>query len=245
LGVTMSETPPQLLVEMGDYRSHLRALDHLVGLACREAERLASVAVGPPHIVLAILNPRAGESLAARALRDCGVTYERAEELTSSYGARDGAPRTPQFNPAALHLKYLAEGIAAGLGDVEVQGEHVLLAYLWMPEQSGRAFEQLGTSREQVRDRLAELGVSLPETDLPASDPRRYGPKIEVSLDELAILLKELWYVLPQGACFTWNRDRKKGWLNLTEGLDPDDYIKQALERHQRSHYEDRDAKQR
>jgi hypothetical protein len=130
----------------------------------------------------------------------------------------------------------LAEGIAAGLGDLDVRAEHVLLAYLWMPDNSARTLEQLGTSREQVRDRVAELGVALPRAELPAPDPRRYGPDLYVSLDELSILLDELWYVLPRGASFAWNRDKEKGWVSLTEGLEPAGYVKAALDRHQQAH---------
>jgi len=236
----MNGPAPEHVADMGDHRSHLRALDRLVALASSEAVRLGSIAIGPPHLVLAILDPRAGESRAARALRDCGVTHEAAEEAVRAYAGGDAERgRTPQPNPALLHLERMAEGIAAGLGDAQVRAEHVLLAYLWMPDQSGRALTKAGTSRERVRDRLAELGVSLPRPELPAPDPRRYGPDFHVTLDELRVLLDELWHVIPQGTSFAWNRDRDRGWVSLTEGLEPAPYVESALERHRRAYFED------
>ena len=217
---------------MGDYRSHLRELDRLAHLAWQEAKRLRATVIGPEEFILAILHPEAGDSAAARVLGECGITRDAFEGFTRRHQREEEISEGPQYSPAGLHLQYLAEGIAAGLGDDEVVAEHVLLAYLWDPDHSTGQLEDLGTSREDVRIRLAALGVELPQPTLPARDPRTYGPRVEVPLDDLWILLRELWYVLPPGASFTWNHDWKTGWVAVTEGLDAEEYIQRALERH-------------
>lgn len=219
---------------MGEYRGHLRRLDHLAHLASREAKRLRSTAIGPEEYVLAILHPEAGESIAARALRDCGISREALAELTEPKRSREEIEGGPQRNPAAYFFMGTAEGIAAGLGASEVTPEHVVLAFLWDPNRSSRQLERLGASREQVRSRLAELGVELPQAELPVPDPRRWGPKVDVSLDQLWILLRELPYVLPQDAGLSFNHDWKKGWIAATEGVDLVVYIPRALARHRR-----------
>ena len=219
---------------MDEYRSHLRELDHLAHLAWQEAIRLRATVIGPEEFILAILHPEAGDSVAARVLRKCGITRDAFEGFTRRHQREEEIPGGPQYSPAGLHLQYMAEGIAAGLGDNEVGAEHVLLAYLWEPDHSARQLEQLGTSREEVRRRLAALGVDLPQPTLPARDPRKYGPRMEVPLDDLWILLRELWYVLPPGASFTWNHDWQEGWVSVTEGLDAQEYVERALERHGR-----------
>jgi ClpA/ClpB-like protein len=219
---------------MGDYRSHLRELDRLAHLAWQEARRLRCTVIGPEQFVLAILHAEASDSVAARALRECGITREGFEEVTRRQQSEDEIPGGPQLNPAGMQVEHMAEGIATGLGAGEVRAEHVLLAYLWAPSHSAWELEQLGTSREQVRNRLASLGVDLPQRDLPTRDPRRYGPSVDVSLDELWILLRQLSYVLPQDASFAWNHDWKKGWISVTEGLEAKDWVARALERHRR-----------
>jgi hypothetical protein len=54
--------------------------------------------------------------------------------------------------------------------------------------------------------------------------------------------VRELWYVLPQGASFKWNHDWKTSWLSVTEGLDAEDYIQRALARHRRINLPPQDA---
>jgi hypothetical protein len=219
---------------MGEYRAHLRDLDRLAQLAPQEAERLRSTVIGPEELVLALLHPDAGQSVAAQALLKCGITRASFEELTRRQQREEEIPGGPQYNPAGLHLEKMAEGLAAGLGHSEVRAEHVLLAYLWDPDLCGTQLERLGTSRDEILKQLIELGVDAPRAPLPAPDPREYGPEVEVALDDLWILLHELWYVMPKGASFTWNHDWKKGWVSLTKGLDANEYIERALERHRR-----------
>jgi hypothetical protein len=194
--------------------------------------RLRSAVIGPEEYVLAILHPEAGDSVAAQALRDCGIAREAFADLTMPKRTRKEIHGGPQLNPAAYRLEGLAEGIAAGLGATELRAEHVLLAFLWEPYFSHWIFDKLGSSRELVRARLAELGVDLPQSEVPPPDPRRWGPTVEVPLDELWILLRELGNVLPERAQFRFNHDRVKGWIEATEGVDLALYLPRALARH-------------
>ena len=179
-----------------------------------------------------MFHPEAEDSIAAQALRDCGADREDVAALATWKRSEQEIEGGPQLNPAAYQLMSLAEGMAAGLGAPEVAPEHVLLALLWDPSWSGR----LRLSRERVRARLAELGIRLPKTEFPPADPRRWGPKVDVPLDELSILLRELPYVMPQGAQVSFNHDWKKGWLVATEGVDLDVYVPRARARHLRLH---------
>lgn len=216
---------------MGGYRSHLGEFDRLVWLAVQEARRLQRPFVVDVEFLLAILHPKAGDSLAATALRDCGLS---AEVLERSMGERPGdempSPEFLYFSPAALRLMSLAEGIAAGHGDREVGANHLLLAYLWKPEVSELRLRALGLSREEVYARLSALGVRLPQEGLPEPDPREYGELVEVSLDDLPVVRRHLGEVLPPDASFSWNCDREKGWVRLTKGLDADEYVRRALQ---------------
>lgn len=213
--------------EMGAYRAHLRQLDHLMVTAWREAERSRSRAAGTDELLLAVVGH--SDSVAAQALRDSGVESERVEAVISQRRRERKDAEELRFTPAAHQLIGCAEGIAAGLGHDEVRPEHLLLAFLWKPECSNWPLEELGSSREQVYAALSARGVDVPQSELPAPDPRKYGPQVKVSLEELSILLDRLFDVLPEGASFTWNRNNEQGWISVTEGLDARHFIQLAL----------------
>lgn len=219
---------------MAAYRAHLRRLDHLRNLAWQEAKRLRSTAMGPEEFLLAISHPEAGDSIAAQALRDCGIDREALTELAEHKASETEIAGGPQFSPAGYQLMSKAEGIAAALGASEVTAEHLLLGYLWDPDHSAWQLEHLGSSRERVRAQLADLGADLPEVEFPAPDPRRWEQRVEVSLEELWVLIRELHYVMPADAHLAFNHDSKKGWISATEGVDLAVYIPRALDRHRR-----------
>lgn len=174
--------------------------------------------------------------MAAQALRDCGIDREAVAELTEHKRSAREIEGGPQLNPAAYQLMSLAEGMAAGLGALEVMTEHVLLAFLWEPNWSRRLPGDWCSSREQVQARLADLGIRLPQAELPPADPRRWGPKVDVPLEELWILLCELPYVMPAGAQVSFNHNWKTGWIAATEGVDLAVHVPRALARHRRMH---------
>ena len=220
--------------DMSQYRAHLRELDRLFGLAWHEAKRLGVMALGPEEIILAIVHPDAPDSVAARVLKSCGLDRETLERLTDHKRASAELEDGPQPNPAAQHLCHMAEGIAAGRGDATVTADHVLMAFIWDPGHSGWQLSSLGSSREQIRDRLAEHGIVFEQPELPQADPRRWGQRVELSLEELGIVMHELHQVLPQGASFVWNRNQDSGFVAVSEGLDPEHYVRVALDRHHR-----------
>ncbi len=174
-------------------------------------------------------------------MRDCGADREDVAELATWKRSEQEIEGGPQLNPAAYQLMSLAEGMAAGLGAPEVMPEHVLLAFLWDPGWSGRQ----RFSRERLSARLAELGIRLPQAELPPVDPRRWGPRVDVPLDELWILLRELPYVMPPGAQLSFNHDWRKGWIVATEGVDLAVYVPRARARHRRLHLPNADCRQK
>lgn len=204
-------------------------------MAWKEAKRLRSTAFGPEEFLLAILHPDAeADTIAARALRDCGIDRDALAELAKPRRSKQEIAGGPQINPAGYQLRSLAEGIAAGLGARAVTSEHVLLAFIWEPTWSSWQLERLGSSREQLKERLAALGVELPQQELPSPDPRKWGPKVDVTIDELWILLRELPYVMPQRAQLCFSHDWKQGSIGATEGVDLRVYIPRAFDRHRR-----------
>lgn len=218
---------------MGEYRGHLRGLDGLSRLAFAEAKRLGSMAVGPEELLLAILHPDAPESIAARALRDAGIDRDALAELVRAKGSRNEIEGGPQLNPAGYQLMSLAEGMAAGMGAPVVAPEHVLLGFLWEPGWAAR-LEHLGCSREDLAARLAQLGVRLPQAELPPRDSRRWGASTDVPIEDLPILLRHLPYVMPRDAQLSFNHDWRKAWIGATEGVDLAVHLPRARARHRR-----------
>jgi hypothetical protein len=224
--------------DMSSYRAHLRELDRLVlRLAHSDAMRLRLAAIGPEVIVLAILHPEAGDSIAAQVLRECGLDRGICERRLEHYRAQDGRDPSPQLNPAAVQLGAMAEGIAAGLGARTVTAEHVLLAAIWDPSFYSERREPSGPTREQLRDALARRGFALPHAELPSPNPRRFGPPFFLPADQMYVAVGELRHVLPKGASFGCNTkpDTGEAFVIVDEGLDAKHYVRLALARHQDS----------
>lgn len=103
------------------------------------------------------------------------------EEMMPKPGPRHSWPPGPAsvgriWPPAVFTLMARAEGLAAGLGTVAAD-EQVVLAALWDPR--GALSTQLwghGISRERVVEALAALGVSVPESPLPAQGDADWKP---------------------------------------------------------------------
>lgn len=217
---------------MGQYRGQLEQLDLLERTAFAEARRLRCAAVGPEQFFLAVLHPEM-ESVAARALGVCGVGRGAVEKLVEDRrGSEWEIDGGPQLNPAGYQLMSRAEGMAAGMGARQVTAEHVLLAFLW-DRSSSWQLEHLGSSRQQLRSTLADLGFRLAQDELPPVDPRKWVP-VDVPLEDLGTLLQVLPYVMPSDAQLRFNHDWKKGWIGATAGVDLAACIPRAMARHRR-----------
>jgi hypothetical protein len=179
-------------------------------LAFDEARALGDTTVGTWHFLLGIAR---GDSLAARALRECGATPDR---LTDAYKRRraqweEEHPQAQrdwlQPNPAAYALMGRAEAFAAAAGSTRVAPEHALLGLLWDFQSVQTALlRAAGTSRAEVRDALGRLGGYIPPIDLPPEDWRPWGERVWVPADRFGLVLRNVMARLPEGTRFGFNR---------------------------------------
>lgn len=97
-------------------------------------------------------------------------------------------------------------GLAAGLGATEPTAEHVLLAFLWRPDDEW-ILGRVGTSRRAVYEQLRDQGVVVPRAALPPSTPAPRGDvqRVYVPLERLDDLIGRLPALLPEGAQWGWN----------------------------------------
>lgn len=218
----------------------MSAADRLLGRASKEAEDLGHDWVGGDHFMLALLRP-GDDSLAAQALRSCGLTHdayaeafvrvlEEAEEARPARQRRERAGVKP--NPYTYWARGFADGVAVGLGAAAAGPEHVVLALIWdqwTPTTS--VLHRLGLRREDLFNALADVGVPLPPIGLPLLDERRVGETVVVPIEQLQALVAELPGLLPSGTYFGFNHDAKEhGWINAGAEVGLPRYIKLALE---------------
>lgn len=172
----MAEAPPA-----GDLPLTARSQEALE-LAMREAYELRADAVGTEHVLLGLLDERAG--LAVRVLADTGLTPEgvRAELLTGvasgaapsggpagSQGREDEASPIPNLaldrrqgplasTPAARRVLELANDEALARGDSAMGPEHLLVALARCEDPvAASILHALGTDAERLRAEVARL----------------------------------------------------------------------------------------
>jgi hypothetical protein len=205
-----------------------------------EAAELGHQWVEPSHFVLAMTRP-GDESLAGEALRACSVSHEgyAAEfkrwlaDVRPSPPASDDHER--EITPATYQMMGRAEGIAAGVGSPEVRAEHVLLAILWESFQIEVAsiLANLGVTREDLRNRLFELGAAPQSFALPRlREEPRWGEEVFIPVEQLSAVSAELPLLLVQaGATFRfWGDGTRVKWVKAPEGIDLQKYIAFAVD---------------
>jgi hypothetical protein len=135
-------------------------------------------------------------------------------------------------NPATYALMGRADGLAAGLGAEQASPEHVLLSIIWDPRTTTTSvLDRLGTKREDIVDRLTDLGAPLPPIGPPPLDETRWGEPVVIPIEQLQALTAELPGLLPPGTPFGFNHDEKEhAWLNAGEAIDLPKYIALALD---------------
>jgi ATP-dependent Clp protease ATP-binding subunit ClpA len=162
-----------------------------------------------------------GESLAARALRECGAPYESLIDAYERIRAKweEEQPREerawPKLNPAAYAFLGRAEGFAAAMGSRTIEPEHALLSLLWQPYsvQSGM-LRELGTSRTRVQQALGHLGASVPAIDPPPEDDRPWGQRVWFPAEKWDVVLSQVPSRLPENSPFGPAPERlcRLGW---------------------------------
>jgi ATP-dependent Clp protease ATP-binding subunit ClpA len=205
------------------------------GFAHEEARRLEDEYVGPEHFLLALAR---GDSVAAEALRRCGVGYEQLVQAHLARRARyeEEFPREgkqPQFNPASYRLLGRMEGFAAAGGSSEVEPEHVLLALVWHAGGgSGYLLRRLGTSRADVQRALAGLGVAVPPLDPPPDDERPRGERVFIPVERLDDVLRAMRERIPPGDVLGFNYyapDRTKAYVVAGPDFDLQGLVDEVL----------------
>ncbi len=164
-----------------------------VMLAQEEARRLGHNLVGTEQILLGLIGE--GTSIAAKVLRDCGVTLEQARkevEKIIGQGSRYVPAQIP-FTPKVKRVFEQSFGEAREFGHNYISPEHLLLGLI--REETGvaaKVLENLGVDLENVRTQVIE---KLGEVPVPAGGGQdrefsRRGGKTTI-LDEFAINLTQ------------------------------------------------------
>jgi ClpA/ClpB-like protein len=214
----------------------LRAEGRYRARARHQSEILGDGHVGTEHLLLALVAPDE-TSVAAKALRESGVDYDR---LRDAAAARENPARRRRdtsggtFPPAWYVLEGRAEGFGLALGAKQLNAEHFLLALLW--HRSGfhaSLLDDLGVSRRTIKNKLAKLGAVVPPGSPPARDDTRWGETFTIRVPgkdawELASLTLVL---LPEGAPFGFNFDRDKTWFTSGQGVDLAPLVRKARRR--------------
>lgn len=199
--------------------------DRYLAAAFAEAARLDHPYLSREHFLLVLLRE---DSVAARVLRRHDVTEEKVEYELRRHADHDERRYSGTITTAATaELTAFADGLATGLGAPEVTAEHALLSLLWEPMDG--LFAALGTSRETLLDTLREEGVAGADRPYPPTDRRRWGPHVDVPLERLGDLLRELHRLLPSGAGLSFNHDGEKAWIAAPEGIELEPLIPVAL----------------
>jgi ATP-dependent Clp protease ATP-binding subunit ClpA len=202
--------------------------------ALEEARALEDDYVGTEHFLFSVA---AGDSRAAAALRQCGITHERLIEGHLERRAlwEEEHPRTgrrPQLNPAAYRLMGRMEGFAAAAGSQTIEPEHVLLALVWDADSThGRLLRDLGTTRADVQRALGRLGIAVPPLDPAADDDRPWGERIFVPVESLDRLIAELTRRIPKGSLFGFNysHDHTQAWVKAGAEIDLQAMVDEVL----------------
>jgi hypothetical protein len=175
--------------------------------------------------------------VAAKALRDCGATYE---DLTDAYERlradwEEEHPREKREwaepNPAAYAFLGRAEGFAAASASFRYEPEHVLLSLLWDPHsvQNGM-LRELGTSRADVEQALGRLGVSVPPIDLPPEDERLWGERVWFPPDRFELVLSQVPSRLPEDSPFGFNFTADgRAWVQAGADVDLQSIVDDVL----------------
>lgn len=204
-----------------------------------EAERLEHDWVGPEHALLAVvLGPE--DDPAVRALRDSGL---KASAVERQLGLMDSAHRGTEElkiqlpglspNPAFNRVLGRAEGLAAGLGDPEVQAVHVLLALLW-DRHRWQFLETHGASRDGVLAALRHLGVKIPAVSPPPLERvPAWTQQVNLPaerLDPVLPLLLERHPPSPDGPIWGFNyRGDGLARIDAEDGIDLEAIVTEAL----------------
>ena len=203
-----------------------------LGLAAEEALAAGHGWVGTEHLLLGLLRSvgeaRAGSAKLRRVLARPGLARARERVLEYVPPEPEGcAEAEAVWTPRVERVLGHSAELTAGAGSVDA--EHLLLGLLWEVEGIGaRVLAESGLSYGAAAEAL-----SIPVSDLPdPPDDALLGPEVDVSEEELEILLRELPGVIPPGCPMAFNlRENGRAWVALGEGVDAEACVREALAR--------------
>lgn len=126
------------------------------------------------------------ESPARDALANNGVTAETLRSVLHT-GSSATTEALPYFSPGAMRARGWASGFAAAKGRPASSAEDLLLALLWDPmSNSSQVLWHSGIGREGIVSALADAGVEVPTSPIPAQQSVPMGPEeVPVPLNQL------------------------------------------------------------
>lgn len=206
----------------------------VLSLAEEEALDIGHGWVGTEHLLLGLLRSVGEGRVESGELRRVleRPSLARAREIVLELLPPDtegrteaGAAMTPRAGRVLGHSATVAADTGAGFISVA----HLLLGLLWEVKGIGaRILDEYGLSYGSAAD---ALGVSVSRLPDPPDD-RPFGSRVDVSLQELEILLRELPGMIPPGSPLAFNlSDDDRAWVCLGENLDAEAYVREALAR--------------
>jgi ATP-dependent Clp protease ATP-binding subunit ClpA len=204
----------------------------MLGRASDIARRLDHGWVGTEHFLLALL---AKPSVAAEALADVGVTYDRVvDALQGPTGLlwpnfqHYSPERGLSPNPAAYKLEGRAEGLALARGYRSPEPKHWLFAMVY--EEHGLVgvlFRRLGTTPAAILDALRRRGARVPDVDPPVYRPMRGHRHVEIDEAELQPMIDLLIQRHPPGSEWRWGfnwltGEPRRARMDSEDGIDLD-----------------------
>jgi ATP-dependent Clp protease ATP-binding subunit ClpC len=136
----------------------------VLALAQDEASRFNHPAIGPEHLLLAVIRAgtgdRPGSGSVGDALNSLGLTLSKAREELEALRGRGNPQHQPDedrvvsFTPEGDKVIDLAPAEAKSLNAEKVTDRHVLLAVLREPGKAEAMLQSLGLSTEAVRQKV-------------------------------------------------------------------------------------------
>ncbi|MBT9253789.1 MAG: ATP-dependent Clp protease ATP-binding subunit [Brockia lithotrophica] len=165
----------------------------VLALAQDEAIRLGHSSIGTEHILLGLI--REGEGIAARVLKNMGLSLEQIrEEVEGLVGRGTERPTSTTYTPRAKKVIELAFDEARKLGHTYVGTEHILLGLIREGEGvAARVLANLGVSLTKARQQVLQL-LGTTEFAQTSGQPAQKGsstPTLDALARDLTALARE------------------------------------------------------
>jgi Clp amino terminal domain, pathogenicity island component len=177
----------------------------LLSRAFRESKSLGHGHVGVEHLLLALLNvPQ--PTPASATLNDLGLNYDLERERVRKQSRRSRR-KYQKLSPAYQILVGWSQGIALGLGAIQLEDEHVLIAFLY----GSHDWHSFFVDPDEAFKALQQNGVIVPKTwpPVPASPAGPWGPYVYLAWEDLSIVSRELTKRYPSGTVI-WGMNKSK-----------------------------------